>query len=195
MRAAEHDRGRDAEQLTGDSRLERTELVRRADEHVLHGEHTTARRRGRHQRRERRPDEHTHRVGRAEHEEATNAIAKLCVTPSTMVPTPKMPTTTNSVRPTCRLIGRIASVDRHDGRADARGGAQPSEPHRADAELILGDRGEQRDRATEQHREQIERDRTEQDRRAPDEAQVLRARCGGSPAPRDPQCRCGPTAP
>ena len=57
--------------------------------------------------------------------------------------------------------------------ADADRGAQPAEPDRADVEPFLGDGGQQRDRSTEQDREQIERDRTQQDRLAANEAQTF----------------------
>ena len=63
--------------------------------------------------------------------------------------------------------------DRHDRGADAGGGAQPAEPDRADPESVLGDRGQQRDGAAEQHGHEVERDRAEQHRLAPDEAVAL----------------------
>ncbi len=47
------------------------------------------------------------------------ATAKLCVTPSTMVAAPKIPTTTNNVRPTCRFSGPQRERGGHDRSADA----------------------------------------------------------------------------
>src|SRR5688572_26412568 len=56
------DRRRCSQQLAGDAGLERAELVRPADEDVLHREHATAQRGRRGEGHEGRPDEHAHRV-------------------------------------------------------------------------------------------------------------------------------------
>ena len=69
--------------------------------------------------------------------------------------------------------GLHGEVQRDDARADAGGRAQPAESDRAHAEAVLGDRGEQRHRAAEEHREQVERDRAQEDRLAAHEPQPL----------------------
>ncbi len=61
--------------------------------------------------------------------------------------------------------------DRHQTGADPGRRAQPAVRDVADAETVLGDRRDQGDRAAEQHREQVERDRRQHDRGASDEVQ------------------------
>ena len=63
--------------------------------------------------------------------------------------------------------------ERDEPGADAGGGAQPPEADRTDAEPVLGDGGQQRDRTAEQHRDEVERDRAEQHRFAAHEAQTF----------------------
>ena len=60
---------------------------------------------------------------------------------------------------------------RHQRGPDPGRRAQPPVADVADAEAILGDRRQQRHRPAEQHREEVERDGREQDRRAADEPQ------------------------
>ena len=60
--------------------------------------------------------------------------------------------------------------DRHQTGTDP-GAAEPAVRDVTDAETVLGHRRDQGHRATEQHREQIERDRGQHDRRATDEVQ------------------------
>ena len=76
------------------------------------------------------------------------------------------------------------------------GGAEPPEADRADPEAVLGDGGEQRDRATEQHREEVERDRAEQDRLAAHEPQPSTASCrlGRASRSRRRSAAAGPAA-
>ena len=111
----------------------------------------------------------------------TNAIAKLCVMPSTMVPMPKMRDRDEQRSAYTPVDRPQRERDGHDRRTNSRGRAQHAEPDRAHAQLLVGDRRQQRDCAAKQHREEIERDRTEQDRSAEDETQALergvQARC------------------
>ena len=53
---------------------------------------------------------------------------------------------------------------------DRRRGTQEPEPRRPDLEDVLREDRKQRDRTAEEHREEIERDRAEQNVRAADEA-------------------------
>ena len=65
---------------------------------------------------------------------------------------------------------RVAGDDeRRDERADRRRRAEEPEPGRADLEDVLREDRQQRDRAAEEHGEEVERDRAEQDVRSPDE--------------------------
>ena len=61
-------------------------------------------------------------------------------------------------------------------RAHGRGAAQQAEADRARVEDRLREHRRERDRAAEQHGEEVERDRAEQDRRAADEVDARRAR-------------------
>ena len=87
--------------------------------------------------------------------------------------TPKMATTVSRVRPTRRVNGRATAPGSTAAGADAAGGPQPPEAHRAHAEAVLGDGRQQGHRAAEQHGEQVEGDGAEQDGLAADEAQPL----------------------
>ena len=104
---------------------------------------------------------------------ATNATAKLVVAPSTIVPTPNTADGDEQHAPDVAGDRAPGERDRRDRAADAAGGPQPAQPDGADAEPLLGDGGQQRDRAAEQHGEQVERDRAEQHGLVADEAQPL----------------------
>src|SRR5262249_6933542 len=58
---------------------------------------------------------------------------------------------------------------RYDESADRRGGAQDAESPRAGGKNIAGEDRQERDGSTEQHREQIEHDRSQHDRITADE--------------------------
>ena len=77
------------------------------------------------------------------------------------------------IDPTRRVHRLEREQERDETGADADGGAEPTEADRAHAEPVLGDRGEERDRAAEQDRDEVERDRAEQHRFAAHEAQAL----------------------
>ena len=82
----------------------------------------------------------------------------------------------NIFAPTWRVIGRQASVIATIGGTDAGRGAQPAEAVRPDVQDVARVRGQERDRAAEQHGEEIERDGAEDHLLAPDEAQALEQR-------------------
>ena len=87
--------------------------------------------------------------------------------------TPNIATAPSSHRPTCRRTGRTARRKVTSAApipAAARNQPMPTAPT---CEAFVGERGEQRDRAAEQDREQVERDRAEHDRLAADEAESL----------------------
>ena len=66
------------------------------------------------------------------------------------------PTTTSSVGPTRRCTGRTASHSAISRGTDPRCGPQPAIGDVADTETFARDRRDQRDRAAEQHGEQVE---------------------------------------
>ena len=82
-----------------------------------------------------------------------------------------MATTTSSVGPTRRAQRAGGEPQGHGGRTDARGGAQPSVGDVADVQPFAGHGGDEGDRTTEQHGEQVERDRGQHDRGPTDEVQ------------------------
>ena len=68
------------------------------------------------------------------------------------------------------LHGRaVCEDDGHGDRADRRGGAEPAEAGCADVQDVLGEDGQQVDRAAEQDGEEVEAHRGEEDLLAPDE--------------------------
>ena len=71
----------------------------------------------------------------------------------------------NSVLPARRRIGRRRDHERGAERTDRRRSTQHAETRRPDVEHVSGEHRKQRDRAAEQHGEQVERDRAEQDGR------------------------------
>ena len=82
---------------------------------------------------------------------------------------------------------------RHRQRAEPGRGAQPAEPGGADLQDVLREDRQQRDRAAEQHREQIERDRRQEQRVGADEPEAREhvARAAALPRPaaaRGPAC-------
>ena len=61
--------------------------------------------------------------------------------------------------------------ERDDRRADTGRGVEPSEPEGPDVQTFVGDGGQQRECAAEQHREEIERNRAEENRATANEPQ------------------------
>ena len=76
-------------------------------------------------------------------------------------------------RPDPTLDRAHGEPDRHQRSPDARRRPQPAVGDVADTETLAGDGRDQCDRTAEQHREQVERDRGQHDRRATDELQAL----------------------
>ena len=107
-----------AQELAGDARLGRAQLVRRPDEHVLDGEHPTAADVGRHQWHQRGADEHAHGVGRGQDHQRDEGDREAAGEPED-----------NGER---RRRGRPRSAGsiRRGAAADAGPGSRPSGQHR-----------------------------------------------------------------
>ena len=114
---------------------------------------------------------------------ATNATAYIVVSPSTIVASPKIATTKRSSGRHGGRTGRAARTTVVRGGADAHGGAEPSEPGGSDPQPFVGDGREQGDGATEEDGEQVERDRSEQQRSPADEPEPVE-RVPPMPGPR-----------
>ena len=111
----------------------------------------------------------------------------------------------SSVRPACRASGRRERMIAEHSAPTAGAARSTPRPGRPDVEDVLGEDGQQRDRAAEQDGEEVERDGAEQHRRAADEPDAAeharevgrrrhrpnRARRGGAATRRGR----GPTAP
>ena len=87
---------------------------------------------------------------------------------NTMVATPNIATQTNMIRPIRRVSGQFASIAETVTAPIGRRRAQDAEPFRAGVEHLVGEDRQQRHRAAEQHREQVERDDAEHDGIVPD---------------------------
>ena len=83
---------------------------------------------------------------------------------------------TSSVAPVRDCTGRRTSTKPVEHRADRRRAAQDAEADRPGVQHRLGEHRQQRDRAAEQHGEQVEQDRAQQDRRVADEADAAEQR-------------------
>ncbi len=90
--------------------------------------------------------------------------------PKTIMQTPNPATTTNNFGPACLWIGYRAMNRRAQERAHRGSRAEEAEPRRADLEDVLREDRQKRHRAAEQHREEIERDRAEENVRPPDQS-------------------------
>ena len=120
---------------------------------------------GCHERHDRPADVHRDHVGCGDHDERDEGhrvALRSARTPSCRGP--KMATTTSSVGPTLRRIGRTASQTAINAAPMPGRGAQPSVGDVADVQLFLGDGRDQRDGPAEQHGEQVERDGGQHDR-------------------------------
>ena len=81
------------------------------------------------------------------------------------------------MRPAWPPSGRRVEQTPADDRADRRRGPQDAEAHRPDVQDRLAKTRQQRHRASEEHCEEVERDRAQQHRRAADEVRAPRAPC------------------
>ena len=88
--------------------------------------------------------------------------------PKTMIASPNPATDQTKTRPERRNGGMQPLRDGHRQRADRGRGGEPAERRRPDVQDVLGEHRQQRNRAAEQHREEIERDHAEDRLRAPD---------------------------
>ena len=158
---AEHDGAHRAEPCGRDARTRTRQLVRRADEHGVHGADAAADRRRASRAApaggaSRRSPCRRRRAVRARSRQTTKLVDR----PNTTVATPNTPTPANSHRPTCRSSGeRPARARTLRRRCRARCAARRARRSRVQ-DVARVDR-QQRGRAAEQHREQIERDRAE----------------------------------
>ena len=189
QRAAGDDGRHGSDQRCRDPRLERAELVRRADEHALDGVDAPAQWFGVASATvvERMFIENmsTKPLTASASAETRNQRER----PKTIMLAPNAPTTSSSVRPAWPPSGLRASRIAGDQRADGDRAAQHAEAERPGVEDRLCEERQQRDGAAEEHREEVERDRAEHDRRRADEAdpaeQARRAAAAREPrAPR-----------
>ena len=90
--------------------------------------------------------------------------------PKTTMETPNPATTTKSIGPARRRIGKPASASAARNAPTAGAARRTARARRADLEDVLREDREQRDRAAEEHREEVERDRSEEHPRPTDQA-------------------------
>ena len=154
----------------GRARLERPELVRRADEHALDGVDAAAQRVRRRERDGGRADVHREHVDESADRERGAETTNQRDRPKTTMLAPKVPTTRSSVRPAWPPSGLRASRIPAIERADRDRAPQHAETERPGVQDRLREERQQRDGAAEEHGEEVERDRAEDDRRRADQA-------------------------
>ena len=133
--------------------------------------HAAAQRVGRRERDGGRADVHADHVREAAHAPARRARARTSARARRRPCSPRTGRPTkSSVRPALRAERPPGEHHARDQRADGRRAAQDAEPLRAGVQDRAREDRQQRDRAAEEHGEEIERDRAEQHRRPPDEA-------------------------
>ena len=121
---------------------------------------------------QRHPDDHAHRVGGADQRQAEERERESSArgrSPIVARPNRPPPRAADSARaPPGRQPGRH---ERHEQRPHGGRRAEPAQPGRTHVQDVLGVHRKERHRAADQHGEQVERDRGEEDRGAPDEVE------------------------
>ena len=167
--AADEDRGNGAEPCRHQAGAEIAELIGGAGEQRVDGVDAAAHLVRRLELDQRHPDHHAHRVGRRRGSPAPPIDSANDVdSANTMVASPKQATLTNMMRPICRVSGQRVSTIMISSAPTAGAARSKPRPLRADVEDLVGEDRQQRRRAAEQHREQVERDDAEHDRVASD---------------------------
>lgn len=171
-RTARDDRGRDAENVGGEARLRGTELVRHPDEHEVHGGDATANVIRYDELLERQADHHADVVERAAGDEQHDRQRQRPREADAHGRSAEQCDDDQQHAPGAAPGRDPATDDRHRDGPERLRCTQEAVADRTDAEQVARDGGEQGGHAGEQHREHVEGERGQEQRRAEDEAEA-----------------------